>query len=66
MEEELPVGNVTYGLTLGILRICPTLNYNSDTILASKRIFNPFMGPAYVFFPDVMLSIESIIGLMAS
>jgi hypothetical protein len=39
-------------LCSGILGISPTfLTYNSDTILASKRIFNPFMG-IWVIMPD--------------
>ncbi len=51
MEEEPPAGNVIYGLSLGILRMCPTLTYNGDAILASIRILNPFMG-IWVIIPD--------------
>jgi hypothetical protein len=62
VEEELPVGNVTYRRTFGILRVPPTLIHHSDAILASKRIFNPFLGirvvkpdfinPETVFIPS--------------
>ena len=43
-EEEPPAGNTVYELAPGILRMSPASIHDSDTILASKRIFNPFLG----------------------